>query len=205
VAQRALLLTGLVSIAAGLVLLTTGTSSAPFDVAGLLPLLGLALLAEAGELELFKSSSFSVTAAPIVAAILLLGVPGAAIVTTSSVLLQGVWRRSRWYKVGFNVSAHVLAVAAATRMAELAQVPANASNLLLLLLPAALAGLTFYLVNTGLTAVAIAVELRASPARIWVGNFRWLWPQYLVLSLMGVLLAVADRDYGVVDVDAFAL
>jgi diguanylate cyclase (GGDEF)-like protein len=204
-AYRVLLLTGAVSIAAGLALLTPGTSSAPLDVARLLPLLGLALLAEAGELELFKSSSFSVTAAPIVAAILLLGVPGAAIVTTSSVLLQGVWRRSRWYKVGFNVAAHVLAVAAATRAAEFAQVPANASDVLLLLLPSGLAGLTFYLVNTGLTAVAIAVELHASPAGVWVGNFRWLWLQYLVLSLMGLLLAVADRDYGVVGVAAFAL
>ena len=198
-------MTGLVIAAAAPILLSAGASLAAVDGFTLVVILSLVLLAEVGELELFDRSSFSVGLAPIVAAALLLGVPGAALIAPCSVLLRGMRRKTHWYKVLFNVATQALAGAAAAMAAQLVSIPLDTHNLPLLLAPAGLAGVAYYLTNTSLTAVAMASDLGLSPVRVWSENFRWLWPQYLGLSLMGLLLAVAYGDYGLVGVAAFAL
>jgi len=136
---------------------------------------------------------------------LLLGVPGAVLIAPCSMLLRGIRRKTHWYKVAFNVATQALAGAAAAWAAQFAAIPLDMHNLPLLLAPAGLAGVAYYLTNTSLTAVAMASDLGLSPVRAWSENFRWLWPQYVGLSLMGLLLAVAYGDYGLIGVAAFAL
>src|SRR5207244_4507887 len=54
-----------------------------------------------------------------------------------------------------------------------------------------------------LTAVAIAVEHRTSPLRAWTEEFAWLWPQYAVLGVLAVLLALAYHEFGLAGAAAF--
>lgn len=203
-APRSLVLTAAVTAAAALVITVTAPSFRAVDAVVLSLMLGLVLLSEIGVLELFDRGTFSVSTAPIVAAILLLGGPG-VVVAPVSVFVRGVRRGSSWYKVLFNVSTQLLAGAAASEAVHLSGIPTDDRNLILVLVPAGLAGGIYYIVNTALTACAMATDLRLRPVQVWLDNFRWLWPQYLGLSLMGLLLAVASRDYGVVGAAGFIL
>lgn len=191
--------------AAVMPLLSAVTVSTGIDLRAALVMVSLVLLAEFGELQLFDRSSFSVGLAPIVAAALALGAPGAALVAPCSMVLRGVRRRTHPYRVVYNAATQVLAGAAAGFAASLIGTPLTAANLPLLLVSAGVAGVVYYLVNTSLTTLAMASDLRLSPIKTWIENFGWLWPQYLSLSVMGLLLAVAYHDYGLIGVAAFAL
>ena len=192
---------GLGLCAAALALLP---SVEPPDPGTLALLLGIVLLAEAWGFALFERSSYSISTVPIVAAAILLGPVGVLIVAPAAMVVRGLRRRSRWYKVLFNGSAHAiggLAAALLYRLASLGRAPAP-EHAAFLLLPAVLAGLAFY-VHTGITAVGMATELGGSPLRIWVERFRWLWPHYAVLGVMGLLLALAYRPFGIVGAAVF--
>ncbi|MBI3973655.1 MAG: diguanylate cyclase [Chloroflexi bacterium] len=167
-------------------------------------LLALVALAELQLLELYDRSSYSVSTVPVLAAVMLLGVPGAVVIAPINAVIRGISRRSRWYKVLFNAGTYVISAAAAAAVFRQTAPSLVPANLPLLLLSAALCGATYYL-HTFVVAVAMATELRMGPLRLWAENFRWLWPHYLVLSLMGLLLALAYQAFGVVGVAAFLI
>jgi diguanylate cyclase (GGDEF)-like protein len=61
---------------------------------------------------------------------------------------------------------------------------------------AALAGLTFYF-RTLPAAMTLAVELHATPVRSFAAYLRRLWPQYLAIGTIGLLIAYAFDRFGV--------
>jgi len=164
----------------------------PQTVALLILLVGVT---EIGVLELFAGSTYAISAVPCMAAGMLLGVPGALVVAPASALIRGIRRRSRWYKILFNAGVYIIASAAAAKVFGLFVMSLAPGNLLMLLLPAALAGSVYYL-HTVAVALAIAVEMRRPLFQVWSEQFRWLWPQYVALSVMAVLLATSYREYG---------
>jgi diguanylate cyclase (GGDEF)-like protein len=60
---------------------------------------------------------------------------------------------------------------------------------------AALAGLAFYF-KPLTVALALAVELHRSPARLWAARYWRLWPQYLALCTAGALVVYAYHRFG---------
>jgi diguanylate cyclase (GGDEF)-like protein len=60
---------------------------------------------------------------------------------------------------------------------------------------AALAGFTFYFKTLPL-AVKLAGELHRSPARLWAARVVHVWPQYLALGAIGLLVAYAYASFG---------
>jgi diguanylate cyclase (GGDEF)-like protein len=201
-ATRALLLA--VSAMAAAVILTAVPALPAIE---LLPLVFFALLVGLGELlslQLFDRSAFSISVAPCLAAGILMGVPGVALAAPMSAIVRGVYRRTRWYKVLFNASTYVVAGAGAASIFQ-ALVPAlDAHDLPLLLLAAAVAGVAYY-GHTLLVAAIMALESRSSLVGLWLEHFRWLWPQYLVLSVMGLFLALGYTQFGVLGAAVFAL
>src|SRR2546421_2441414 len=142
-------------------------------------------------MELFGEgggSSYSISAVPTLGAGMLLGVPGAVVVGPAAALVRGIRRRSRWYRVVFNASTYVVAAGLAAATYQHFDQSLAPSRLPLLLLAAAAAGLTYYL-HTILVAAAMTTECRVPALRLWAERFGWLWPQYVVLSCMGLLLA----------------
>jgi len=196
------------TVAAAVVLLVAVAPAAPsLDLSTVLLLVAFIALAEVLGLDLFRErggSSYSISAVPTLAAGMLLGVPGAVVVAPASAVLRGIRRRSRWYKVLFNASTYVLAAGLATATYQRFDQPLAPSRLPILLLAAAAAGLTYYL-HTLVVAAAMTTERRVPALRLWAEQFRWLWPQYVVLSCMGLLLALAYQAFGVAGAAAFVV
>ncbi len=199
------------SIAAALALaavaVAVAAGSLP-DTLGLDPtvvlfLVGAVVASEALGMELFAHSSYSIAVVPTLAAAMLLGLPGATVVAPIGAVVRGLQRHSRWYKVLFNASAYLVAAAAASWSFHLFGVALAVDNLAYLLVPATIAGVAFY-AHTLLVAGGMATELRRNPVDVWADQFRWLWPQYVVLSGMGLLFALAYQAFGVVGAAAFA-
>jgi signal transduction histidine kinase len=73
--------------------------------------------------------------------------------------------------------------------------PLRASELAPLAAAAVAASLVYYL-HTFLIAFAVALDIGSAVRLVWVRNFRWLFPHYLILGLMGLGLAVASVELG---------
>ncbi|HEV8638360.1 MAG TPA: HAMP domain-containing sensor histidine kinase, partial [Chloroflexota bacterium] len=177
---------------------------AALDPVSVVLLIAFVAAAEAHGIELFGRSSYSLSTVPILAAAMGMGVPGAVVVGASSQLFRGLRRRTRWNKVLFNMSTYVLTGAAVAALYGHLSTPLRAANLPGLVVPALLVGAGFSL-HTLIVSVGMATELRASPLRIWCENFRWLWLHYLVLGVMGLLLATAYVELGVLGAAAFVV
>jgi signal transduction histidine kinase len=162
----------------------------------------LVAAARLASLEMFDGSSYSVSTVPTLAAGMLLGVAGAVIVAPVSALVRGITRRSPWYKVLFNASLYVIAAAASTSVFDLMRLPVAPASLPLLL-PGALAAGGAYFLHTLLVAGAIGTERRTPPLPLWREEFQWLWPHYLVMGAMALLLALAYDAFGLVGVLTF--
>ncbi len=76
---------------------------------------------------------------------------------------------------------------------------------MILALPLILAALAYYLIDSVLLSTAIGLASGAGFTRIWREQFRWLGPHYLVLCIMGVILATAYAGMGVAGIFVFAL
>ncbi len=194
-----------VIVPAAAIVAVVGPHVPSVDPIALLFLLGLVALVESRSMELFSRSTFSISTVPILAVGPLLGLPGAIIVAPVAVLVRGLLRRSPWYKVLFNSSTHIVAGAGAAAIYDWIGLGLQPENILILGGVALIAGGTFYLLNTALTALAIAAELRVSPLEVWTENFRWLGPQYLALGAMGLLLALAYKAFGITGAAAFVI
>jgi len=201
--ETVLVVSGVTAVAAAIVLVNAPNvlSLDPSTVALLLALL---ILTETRVLELFAASTYSISAVPKIAAGMLLGVPGAVVVALACALLRGVIRRSRWYKVLFNAGVYVIASSATAWVFGQFVMSLSPSNLAAHLVPAGLAGLVYY-GHTFLVSFGVSTELRMAPWRVWAEQYRWLWPQYIALSLMAVLLAVAYHEHGVAGAAVFVV
>jgi hypothetical protein len=70
---------------------------------------------------------------------------------------------------------------------------------------AAIAGLLYYGLDTGLVAAAISLSEGQPLWDVWSAQFRWLVYHYLALCVMGMFLAMAFYTLGVAGVIVFAL
>ncbi len=173
-------------------------------------LVGLVAVAELRSMELFERSAYSISAVPVLASAILLGVPGAVLVAGSVMLFRAAVYRMRWYKLAFNVGLQILTAAAAAAVygASAASLDELAIlrpvGLTVLVIPALLAGLVNFL-HTVLVAMAMALELKERPLGVWNEHFRWLWPQYAVLTMMAFLFALAYEQFGLFGAAAFVV
>jgi putative nucleotidyltransferase with HDIG domain len=69
-------------------------------------------------------------------------------------------------------------------------------------IPAALA---YYLVNTGLMAVVVALAEGRRPLAVWREGMAWLWAHFVVYGVIGSALAVTYEQLGPITVFLFAL
>ena len=83
------------------------------------------------------------------------------------------------------------------------QAPLDWRLLVVLTSLAVLAGLAFYFKSLAL-ALALAMELHRSSAKLWAARFWRLWPQYLALCVTGFLVAYAYTRFGLVAASTLA-
>jgi diguanylate cyclase (GGDEF)-like protein len=175
----------------------------PIDVGLAVAILGIVAVSELLAFDLYDRTSFSVSFALILAAGLLGGPTAALVATWSVAILRGCLRRSRWDKVLFNGSVFSLFGLAATASAAVVGGLAARSTDLATLVIATMVASAAYYVHTFVIAAAVSLDLDTDPRLVWTRNFRWLFPHYLVLGAMGLGLAVATLDVGMLGATLF--
>lgn len=128
--------------------------------------------------------------------VLLFGGAPAAVCMAIDGLLISIRRKHREpYRIVFNIAEPTISVLVASRVfyAIYGGPPlavASASGLTALLLPVAAMAGVYFLLNSGLTAIAVAFETNQSPYRVWREHFMWLSLNYFGGASVALLLAL---------------
>ncbi|HKZ84727.1 MAG TPA: diguanylate cyclase [Anaerolineae bacterium] len=193
-------------IGLGVAATALGVALQPAPDAGTLALfVVLAAFAEALQVSVYGVNTVSASMAVVFASALVTGLPGVAAVSAGIVLTHYVQTKPRVYQTAFNWAVHVLAGLAPSFVIHAWSVLPATPNVVLLGVLALFAGWAYYAIETGLIASAISLSQGARLRIVWQRQFRWLTSHYLVLSLLGVFLAVAYWEIGLPGVMVFAL
>lgn len=139
--------------------------------------------------------SFSISDTFTIAAALLFG-PAAGALTAGLDGLTITFRMPRGSRTAARTLFNATAPAAAMWLSATVffwLTPAGAPSLRTLALPLGAFALTYFLLNTGLVARAVAYERRAGAFQIWREHFVVLWPTYLGGAVMAGLLLTLVR------------
>ena len=166
----------------------------------------LAMVAEVFALDIYGASSVSVGTTLLVAVALTAGMPGLAIVSAGMALVHFLRRRPAFYKTVFNWAADVLAGSAFVVASQVFGLRLELSSLPLMLLPVAAFSLFFFVIETGLVALALTLSRKGRTlVATWREMFQWLASNYVVLGVMGLFLAASYEALGFMGVMIFVL
>src|SRR5262249_49556074 len=145
------------------------------DVTGLLAVLALVAAGQALSIEVERMGAISVSAVGALAGAAIVG-PRAALPVALTIALVD-WRAtgSRLHNVVFNVGALALASLAAAQIFSVHVVGTSTGARGLTALVGLGAGAAYFAVNTGLLAVATALEKNENARRVWRERFAWLF------------------------------
>jgi putative nucleotidyltransferase with HDIG domain len=203
VARRLGVLVGLVSfvgLAAGAAGFVFGTST---DVIGIVAVVALVGLGEALALEVEDTGSLSVSAVGALTGAALFGTRAALPLAITIVAVAWSARRHRIHETLFNAGAVTLASLAAVGGYALAFDPHR--NHPYFALAGLVAGVLYFVVNTGLLSIVVGVEGRENPRGIWFERFGWLMPHYAVYGFIAAVIYEAYRPIGAWAIIVFAL
>jgi diguanylate cyclase (GGDEF)-like protein/putative nucleotidyltransferase with HDIG domain len=195
VARRLTVLVGVVStigIAAGGFGLWFGSST---DLVGLLAVVALVGAAEALALESGETTTLSVSAVGALTGAALFGTRAALPLAIAMVAVAWSARRQRLHELLFNAGAVTLASLAAVGGYALAFDPDRHKPYFAL--AGLVAGTLYFAVNTGLVALAVAVEGHESWWKAWRERYAWVTPHYVVYGFIGGVIALAYSADGV--------
>jgi diguanylate cyclase (GGDEF)-like protein/putative nucleotidyltransferase with HDIG domain len=200
--KRLATLVGVVSfvgVLAGLLGAAFGTST---DVFGLVALVILVGLGQAVALEV-DDGSISVSAVGTLAGAALFGPRAALALAVTTCVVDWSAKRYPLHKSLFNIGALSLASLAASAvfaigfegsLGELVTVGAGLA-----------AGAAYFLVNTGLLSLALAMEGHERWWRAWHERFLWLAPHWVVYGFVGGVMAIAYHAAGPYALAVFAV
>jgi diguanylate cyclase (GGDEF)-like protein/putative nucleotidyltransferase with HDIG domain len=147
--------------------------------------------------------SISVSAVGTIAGVALFDVRVALLLAVTCSVVEWSARRSALHQVLFNIGGLSLAGLAAGGVFALAR--EISPHHLAFYLAGITAGGVYFLINTGLLAIALALEGHEDWLGAWRERFTWLVPYYLVYGLVGALIAVAYQAIGSEALLVFAL
>jgi diguanylate cyclase (GGDEF)-like protein/putative nucleotidyltransferase with HDIG domain len=190
-------------IAAGALLLAFGLPLARFDQ----PLLFLGLLILSSATAALKvtlpltnsGSTMSVSYAVDFASLLLLGPHQTMIVAAGSAYSQcqlNTKERNPLYRTLFSVASLIVTVQGAGAAYHWLGVPGAHDPLTAIARPLLAAATTYFLLNTGLIATAIALSTGEGIATVWQTNFLWSAPSYFAGALVAALASMFVQDAG---------
>ncbi len=204
VPKRLALLVGLVGLlgtAAGLLAAVFGSSQ---DVVGLVTIVVLVGLGQVLSLEVEETGSISVSAVGALAAAAIVGPRAAIALALTMSAVEWSARRAVFHQLLFNVGALSLASLAAAAIFSV-HVFSGALQTGVFVASGLLAGLIYMVVNMGLVSIAVAVEGRESPMRVWRERFAWLAPHYAVYGFIAAVIYEAYKPIGAWAIVVFAL
>jgi diguanylate cyclase (GGDEF)-like protein/putative nucleotidyltransferase with HDIG domain len=193
-------------VAAGLLVLIGALwSGVRVDLVTIAIFAALAVGSELLQLNLAEEVSVSVSVAILFASVLVAGVPGLLVTSAASALSHRVRPNVAVYKTAFNWSTHTLAGLSLVLIMRLLEIPIEPANLPVLLVVSVAGSLFYFAIESGLVATAISLSEGTRLPFVWRENFSWLVGHYVVLGLMGLLMAVAYSTLGIIGILVFAL
>ena len=175
-----------------------GYSEPELPVSSFLVWAVLIVAAELAPITLPKGgASLSVGGAIDFGIILLFPTAFAALAGAISGLVNSISRRVEFKRLSFNVSMDAITMAIASEIistygVKISYFPGLDVSLWplnRLIVPYLIAILAYYLLNTGLTSIAISISTGTSIVEIWRTNYLWTIASYLAMAPMGFVLA----------------
>jgi diguanylate cyclase (GGDEF)-like protein/putative nucleotidyltransferase with HDIG domain len=194
-------LVGLLGTAAGLLAAVFGHSQ---DIVGLVTIIVLVGLGQVLSLEVEETGSISVSAVGALAAAAIIGPRAAIALALTMSAVEWSARRAVFHQLLFNVGALSLASLAAAAIFSV-HVFSGALATGVFVASGLLAGLVYMVVNMGLVSIAVGVEGRESPLRVWRERFAWLAPHYAVYGFIAAVIYEAYKPIGAWAIVVFAL
>jgi PAS domain S-box-containing protein len=144
-------------------------------------------------LSLNSGSTLSVSYAADLMALMLLGPHQAMVVAVAGAWTQctfNVKRRYPPYRTAFSMAGEAITIQATGLV--YAWLGGLAGPMTMAAMPKALVGaiVTYFVVNTGIVAAAIALSTRQRPWRVWHDNFLWSGPSFMVAGGAGAMAAM---------------
>jgi MFS family permease len=194
---------------AGLIALMAASSTQRTDALDpimLAVLVALACVAQRVPVFLFRSSAISVSFAAVIAAYVLYGTGAAVWVSLAQALVNSMTpRRKPIRKVAFNFGSFALSAFAAGELYRLTGGMTPPSAIGPTLLSVALSAGAYFLVNTSLTAIAIAMSEGQSVVSVWRTNYSWMPVNFGATAVQGAALALAYQALGLFGVFVFTV
>ncbi len=184
------------------ILIAAGLSWNDEDRLLLASLAALTIVAEHFDFKPFQNSSVSLSISFIFAAAILSGLPGVAVVASTSVIAHLLLRRPAIYKAAFNEGCLLLTGAAFVGMLEAFSATPKGHDAIAVLGPVLLGTFAAFVINSGLVGLALAMSTGRRPFAVWNSAFRWFLPHYVAL---GVLAVAMSESYERWELAGFAL
>jgi diguanylate cyclase (GGDEF)-like protein/putative nucleotidyltransferase with HDIG domain len=147
--------------------------------------------------------SISVSAVGTIAGVALFDIRVALLLAVTTSVVEWSARRSPLHQVLFNTGALSLAGLSAGGIFDLGELVNRRQ--LSFDIAAVVAGGVYFIVNTGLLAIALALEGHEDWLDAWRERFTWLVPHYLAYGLFAALISVAYHAVGIEALLIFAL
>ncbi|MEE8337968.1 MAG: PAS domain S-box protein [Dehalococcoidia bacterium] len=180
-------------------------ATAGFDWPLFLLLTATAAALEWNGTSLFGESRVSLSFVPLFVIALLLGPAPASVAALATIWLAELVRRKPPHKILFNASVVSISTAAGGLFFHAVSGALDIAALHWQLVPAVLAALVTFIVNSVLVAGVVAIASRSSVFQVWDEKFRWLIPHYLTLGLTAFAVAAAYRSLDLLGLAVFAL
>jgi diguanylate cyclase (GGDEF)-like protein/putative nucleotidyltransferase with HDIG domain len=190
---------GTLGTAAGVLGLVFGSST---DVVALVVIAALVAIGQVLSIEMEDAGSISPGAVGALMAAAVVGSRAALALAVTMAAVEWSARRARFYHNAFNVGVLTLSSLAATGIFA---VGTQASGPGIAVLTGVGAGCAYFVVNTGLISLAVALESGGSQVQVWRERFGWLAPHYAVYGAVAAIISEAYRPIGLWAIFVFTL
>jgi diguanylate cyclase (GGDEF)-like protein len=183
----------------------------PPDVGWSPPLTGLALfaaltvLSENISVDVFGRGKTSVTVMLVLAASFLYGPLGSLATVLTFAICTKIKSHGPPHRLLFNFGMALVAAEAGTVFFQtFSRGTVDEQPVEVVIFAAAGAGLVYYLVNHALLSIIRGLTEQRPPFQIWLHNYQWLWPHYIVLGGLAAVVALGYRYLGAFGLIALA-
>jgi diguanylate cyclase (GGDEF)-like protein/putative nucleotidyltransferase with HDIG domain len=191
---------GVVGTLAGVAGAVFGSST---DILGLVVIIALVGVGQALSLEVERVGTISLSAVGALTAAAIIGPRAALALAVTMSAIEWSARRSLFHESLFNVGLLSLASLGAAAVYSVHLHGAAGEGLYLAC--SLLAGLVYFVVDTGLCSLAVGVADRQSAFAVWRERFRWLTLHYAVYGFIAGVIAEAYKPIGVWSIVVFTL
>lgn len=178
---------------------------ANLDWLGLFALGLLTAIAQSVPVDIYRLGRISISAVIVLAGGILFGAPAALLLAAVAALVQWGLSKGIWYRCLFDLGTLTLSALTATAVYHWLVAFQASPDPILLVGPALVAAVAYYVVNVGLLTLVMALCEKSSPITVWNERFRWLTVHYVAYGAFSLFLVLGYQAIGVYGLAAYFL